>query len=151
VLPGGSEPDWGPADVNPGPRETTGGGSTAGGGGSTGGGGGAAGGGGGTAGGGAPLSFSLRSAKGKLRVSGRSLKVKIGCACTYSAKLTLKGKAIARKRGTLKKAGVVTIKLGAKQARTVRKLARSSKALKLVVTASSGGATGTRSALVAPR
>ena len=24
VIPGGSEPDWGPADVNPGPRETTG-------------------------------------------------------------------------------------------------------------------------------
>jgi hypothetical protein len=149
VLPGGSEPDWGPADVNPGPRETTGGGST-GSGGSTGGGGGAAGGG-GTAGGGAPLSFSLRSAKGKLRVSGRSLKVKIGCACTYSAELTLKGKAIARKRGTLKKAGVVTIKLGARQARAVRKLARSSRALKLVVTARSGGTSGTRSALVAPR
>ncbi|HET8953710.1 MAG TPA: hypothetical protein VFN44_24520 [Solirubrobacteraceae bacterium] len=149
VLAGGSEPDWGPADVNPGPRETGGGGST-GGGGTTGGGGGAAGGG----GGGATLAFSLKAPAGKLRVSGRVLKVKIGCsaACSYAAKLTLKGKTVARKNGSLKKGGAtVAIKLGAKQARAVRKLGRRSKALRLSVTAKSGGASGTRSAVVAPR
>jgi WD40 repeat protein len=145
LLPGGSEPDWGPADVNPGPRETGGGGSTGGGGGSTGGGGG------GAAGGGSALAFSLKAPAGKLRVSGRALKVKIGCACVYSARLTLKGRTIARKAGTLKKAGTVTIKLSAKQARAVRKLGRRSKALRLVVSAKSGARSGTRSALVAPR
>jgi len=145
LLPGGSEPDWGPADVNPGPRETAGGGGSTGGG-PSGGGGGPAG------GGGAPLAFTLKPAAGKLRVTGRVVKVKLGCACTYSAKLTLKGKAIARKSGSLKKAGsTVAIKLSAKQARAVRKLARSSKALRLVVTAKAGGATGTRSLTVAPR
>ena len=145
LVPGGSEPDWGPADVDPGPRETAGGG------GSTGVG--PAGGGGGPpGGGGAPLAFTLKPAAGKLRVTGRVVKVKLGCACTYSAKLTLKGKAIARKSGSLKKAGsTVAIKLSAKQARAVRKLARSSKALRLVVTAKAGGATGTRSLTVAPR
>jgi WD40 repeat protein len=148
LLPGGSEPDWGPADVNPGPRETTGGGGTT----SGSGGGGTTGGGGGTTGGGAPLGFTLKSAKGKLRVTGRVVKVKVGCACSYSAKLTLKGRTIARKRGSLRKAGTtVTIKLSAKQARAVRKLGRGSKALRLVVTASSGGASGTRSLTVAPR
>ena len=45
----------------------------------------------------------------------------------------------------------MAIKLSAKQARAVRKLARSSKALRLVVTAKAGGATGTRSLTVAPR
>jgi hypothetical protein len=147
VLAGGSEPDWGPADVNPGPRETGGGGGSAGSG-STGGGAG----GGGSTGRGSSLAFTLKSAKGKLRVTGRVVKVKIGCACTYSAKLTLKGRAVARKNGALKKAGsTVAIKLSAKQARAVRKLGRKSKALKLVVTAKSGGATGTRSVVVAPR
>ena len=38
-CPGGSEADWGPANVNPGPRETTGGGGPSGGGGPAGGGG----------------------------------------------------------------------------------------------------------------
>jgi hypothetical protein len=146
VLAGGSEPDWGPADVNPGPRETSGG-STGGGGGSTGG---------GVSGGGgaAALAFSLKAPKGKLRVTGRVLKVKLGCAaaCTYAAKLTLKGKTIARKNGSLKKGGsAVTIKLGAKQARAVKKLGRRSKALRLAVTAKSGASAGTRSAVVAPR
>jgi hypothetical protein len=145
VLPGGSEADWGPADVNPGPRETAGGGGP-----STGGG--PVTGGGGTTTGGSRLSFTLKSAKGKLRVTGRVVKVKIGCACTYSAKLTLKGRVVARKNGSLKKAGsTVALKLGAKQARAVRKLGRKSKALRLVVTAKSGGATGTRSVVVAPR
>ena len=146
VLPGGSEADWGPANVNPGPRETAGGGS----GGGTGGG--AAGG--GSAGGGSKLAFSLKSAKGKLRVTGRVLKVTLGCAvaCTYSAKLTLKGRTIARRNGALKKGGgTVAIKLSAKQARAVRKLRRKSKALKLVVTAKSGGASGKRTVAVAPR
>ena len=46
VLPGGSEADWGPANVNPGPRPTTGGGRTTGGGGPAGGGGATGGGGG---------------------------------------------------------------------------------------------------------
>jgi hypothetical protein len=138
--------------VNPGPCETTGGGGTTSGGGGTTSGGGTPSGGGTTSGGRAPLAFSLKSAKGKLRVTGRVVKVKLGCACTYSAKLTLKGRTIARKRGSLKKAGsTVAIRLSAKQARAVRKLARSSKALRLVVTAKSGGKTGTRSLTVAPR
>jgi hypothetical protein len=45
----------------------------------------------------------------------------------------------------------VTVKLIAKQARAVRKLGRKSKALKLVVTAKSGGSTGTRTMTIAPR
>jgi hypothetical protein len=150
VLAGGSEADWGPANVNPGPRETTGGGAGAGGG-STGGGGAT---GGGSTGGGSTLAFSLKSANGKLRVTGRVLKVKLGCAvgCTYSAKLTLKGRTIARKNGSLKKgSSTVAIKLSAKQAKAVRKLGRKSRALKLVVTAKSGGATGKRTVTVAPR
>ena len=146
MLAGGSEPDWGPADVNPGPREIGAGGS-GGGGGSTGGGGGATGGGGGAA----ALAFSVKAPKGALRVTGRVLKVKIGCACTYDAKLTLKGKTIARKKGTAKKTSIVAIKLGAKQARAVKKLGRRSKALRLVVTARSGVSAATRSAVVAPR
>lgn len=145
LLPGGSEADWGPADVNPGPRETTGGGGPAGGG-STGGGGNPAG------GGGSALAFSVKSANGKLRVSGRAVKVKLGCVCTYSARLTLKGRTVARKNGASKKAGsTVTIKLSATQAKALRKLGRRSKALELVVTAKSGAATGTRSLTVAPR
>jgi len=145
VLAGGSEPDWGPADVNPGPRETGGGGDDAGGG---------ADGGRGAAGGGSALAFALKAPKGRLRVSGRAVKVAIRCAagCTYDAKRTLKGRRIARKKGTAKKGGaIVTIRLGAKQARAVRKLGRRSKALELVVTAKSGARVGTRSAVVAPR
>ena len=107
--------------------------------------------GGGTGGGTAPLAFTLKAPAGKLRVSGRVLKVKIGCACAYDAKLTLKGKAIARKKGTAKRGATVAITLGAKQARAVRKLGRGSTALKLVVSAKSGGAAATRSAVVAPR
>ena len=72
------------------------------------------------------------------------MKVKLGCACTYSAKLTLKGRVIARKSGTLKKAGsTVAITLSAKQARAVRKLGRvPPRRCKLVVTAKAGAATG---------
>ena len=150
VLPGGSEADWGPANVNPGPRPTTGGGGTTSGGGTTGGG--AAGG--GTSGGGtAPLAFTLKAPAGKLRVSGRLVKVAIRCAasCSYDAKLTLKGRTLARKKGTAKGGATVALKLSAKQARMVRKLGRGSKALKLVVVAKSGGAAGTRSVVVAPR
>jgi len=100
----------------------------------------------------AETAAALESAKGKLRVTGRVVKVKVGCACSYSAKLTLKGRTIARKSGSLKKAGsTVAIRLTAKQARAVRKLGRGSKALRLVVTAKSGGASGTRSLTVAPR
>ena len=82
------------------------------------------------------------------------LKVKIGCAaaCSYDAKLTLKSRTIARKAGTAKAGGAtVALKLSAKQARAVRKLRRSSKALKLVVVAKAGGAAATRSVAVAPR
>jgi hypothetical protein len=149
VLPGGSEADWGPANVNPGPRPTTGGGGTTGGG--TPGGGATSG---GAAGGGpTPLAFTLKAPAGKLRVSGRVVKVKIGCAarCSYDAKLTLKGRMLARKKGTAMAGATVAIKLSAKQARAVRKLGRGSKALKLVVVAKSGGAAGTRSLVVAPR
>ena len=77
--------------------------------------------------------------------------MKIGCACSYDAKLTLKGRMLARKKGTAKGGATVTIKLSAKQARAVRKLGRGSKALRLVVVAKSGGAARTRSVVVAPR
>ncbi len=58
---------------------------------------------------------------------------------------------LARKKGTAKGGATVAIKLSAKQAEAVRKLGRGSKALKLVVVATSGGAAGTRSVVVAPR
>ena len=150
MLPGGSEADWGPADVNPGPRPATGGGGTTGGG--TGGGAPSGGTGGGTPGGSAPLAFTLKAPAGKLRVTGRVLKVKIGCACTFSAKLTLEGRTVARKNGSLQKAGsIVAIKLSAKQARALRKLRRGSNALRLTVSARSGARSATRSVAVAPR
>ena len=83
--------------------------------------------------------IEIRIRAGKLRVSGRVVRVKLGCACSYDAKLTLKGRTLARKKGTAQKGATVAIKLSAKQAKAVRKLGRGSKALKLVVVARAGG------------
>ena len=123
-CPAAREADWGPANVNPGPRATTGGGGRrpaaarrA-----------AASSGGGTAGGGDRAAGVL--AEGGQRASCASAaacsKVKIGCAAAarYGAKLTLKGRAVARKKGSLKKARLRPSRSSssAKQARAVRKL-----------------------------
>ena len=99
----------------------------------------------------APLAFTLKAPAGKLRVSGRVVRVKIGCACSYDAKLTLKGRTIARKKGTAKKGATVAIKLSAKQARAVRKLGPRVEGAQARGGAKSGGAAGTRSVVVAPR
>jgi hypothetical protein len=134
VLPGGSEADWGPANVNPGPRPTTGGTPT-----------------GGRPTGGSPAKPAMTLKAGKPRLHGRAVKVSFTCvaACSYKAKLTLKGKALATRKGKAKagRATTVKLKLSAKQARKVRKLGKRSKALKLSVTA----AGVKRTVVVAPR
>ena len=144
VLPGGSEADWGPASVNPGPRTTTGGVTS--GGDSTGG---------DSAGGGTTLAVKLEGARGKLKLRGRKVKATVTCAtaCSYSAKLTLRKKTLARKAGTAKagRKTTITLKLSRKQARAVRKLGKRSRALKLTVSAKAGAATGTAKTVVAPR
>ena len=150
MLPGGSEADWGPADVNPGPRA------------------------------GDRRRWDDRRRDPDRRRDGRrrrdraaaraarrsrSRRRPASCAsaaassrsrsaarAAYDAKLTLKGRTVARKKGSAEEGGAtVAIKLSAKQARAVRKLGRGSKALKLVVVAKSGGAAATRSVTVAPR
>ncbi len=137
VLPGGTEADWGPANVNPGPRPTTGGGGEP------------------KGGGGQPTTGTksrpaLALGKGKPRIRGRAVKVSFTCAdaCSYQAKLTLRGKKLAGKKGKAKagRATTVKLKLSGKQARKVAKLGKRSKALKLTVTA--GGVK--RTAVVAP-
>jgi hypothetical protein len=154
VLPGGSESDWGPANVNPGPRpvpEQPGGGEQPSGGGRPGG----------------PVVVdppaTLTLSVGKAKVRGKKVRLSVACSgrCAYTAKLTVDKRTakklhvkrvLAKVSGTAKGgAATITLKLSGKSARALKKLGKRSRALRLSVTASSGGLKSTRTTVVKPR
>jgi hypothetical protein len=154
VLPGGSESDWGPANVNPGPRPVPeqpkpdeGGGGTQ-----------------------VPVipvtdpvPTLVVNVAGKPKLRGKKVRVRVTCTqtCAYTAKLTVdkrRAKKLRIKRVLAKVSGTaevgratVTLKVGAKQARALKKLGKRSRALRLGVTATSGTLKSTRTAVVKPR
>ncbi len=141
AVPGGSQPDWGPANVNPAPRQPNGGGQTGGGGSTTGGGG-------GTTGGGVTVG-PLPSQPAGLKVAKR----KLGKALRSGLKVTLRGarpgkRAIVAKRGRKVVAkGTATVAANGSATVTLRftkagkKALRGARSVKLAI--SGGGAKAT--------
>ena len=119
LLPGGSQPDWGPADVNPQPR-------SGGDGGGTGGGGGGEAGGGQEQGGAAAPVIAVKGARAAA-VAKRGLPVRVTCAAACAIRVQLRVKTlrgvVASARGTAAAGATATLTLRPRAAAR-RKLAR---------------------------